>query len=227
MGPRVAVVVGVLAAGLLAGGCAVVSPPGLELVGGIHGTYTIGGPPMSVESWTAEPTEPDPAFLETAIAECVPFARRPDATQAIQDQRGPDGAAFLFRGDQEAECLVVRGLDGVPTVVGATWSSAPVGPTRPPLVNTFVQGDVSAATGWVGEGTALVELETAGGVTLRATVDAERFVAWWPGPEPIRWVRWYRADGTPGTVFELPAEERTLVGSTGRLDFVSPGPSPR
>lgn len=179
----------------LTGGCALVIP----MSGGISGRYGMWnavGEQVPPASWTADPTGADPAFLDTAREQCLGFEPSADGGLVLQDQRGPDGAAFLFRGTGEATCLVLRAPGGALEATAATWSSAPGLPTGPIDVRVFTQGAVSAATGWVDPRAGTVELETADGVALRATIGGGRFVAWWPGPDEPAVIRAMRPDGS-------------------------------
>ena len=79
-----------------------------------------------IEGWTAEPTTPDPVLLADAIAPClVADGIAPGLVDApvLQDQRGPDTAAFVWvRGIEEADCLASRDAAGIVTATGRSYS---------------------------------------------------------------------------------------------------------
>ena len=107
----------------------------------------------------------------------------------LQDQRGPDGAAFLWTGESTAYCFIGRTDEGN--------LQSPFGAWRQTVLTGSLElegnepGPPSMVTGAVDPAAAVVEIETASGLLLRATTGDGRFLAWWPGKDP------YVADPLP------------------------------
>ncbi len=217
MGQRRAAAIAVLV--VLAGstgGCTLLVP---EPAGGVTGWYQVGGvdpEDATAASWTTAPTDPDPAFRTAAVDQCLGHGPDPATASVLQDQRGTDGAAFLFLGQGEADCLVIRDGSAQFHAVVASWTSQPVGPVTSLDLRTFAEGRLSAAVGWVDPRTATVELMTATGRRFSTAARDGRFVTWWPGPDEVVGVRAIDADGAL-------IEDRM----TGPLTFVTAAPSRR
>ncbi len=171
-------------------------------------TFTLKGEPGALDDtlgrrpagWTAEPTTPDPAFLAAAKAGCNDSfsADQRDliATGALlQDQRGPDGAAFLWTGDSTAYCFIGRAPDGNLQSPFGAWREVALGGSL--ALEGIEPGPPAMVTGAVDPAAAAVEIETTSGLKLRATIGDGRFVAWWPGVDPWVAVWSLAADGTP------------------------------
>jgi hypothetical protein len=184
--------------GLVLGAAAALVLVGCELL-------QLGASP-AFETWTAEPTEPDPAFREAAVEQCVqddlhgPIVDDVAALTAsplLQDQRGPDGAALLWLGDElDVECFVFRtpagDLSNGAASAGATWT----GHDETLMLVGIQRGPPAIVSGLVDPAAAAVEIETGSGRRIRATVGHGRFLAWWPGTESSASVRALAADGT-------------------------------
>ncbi|MFN8622186.1 MAG: hypothetical protein U0869_15755 [Chloroflexota bacterium] len=134
--------------------------------------------------WKEAPTQPDPEMADAAQRFCLDahgFA--PAAAIEIQDQRGPDGAAFLWRdGKHEAECFVYRTADGVLQATGWgewSWGGRPLdflADTSSPI-----PGGPSWASGPTGPGAVTVDIALPDGTTVSASVADGYYIAWWPG----------------------------------------------
>jgi len=194
--------------------CLVVATTGACAALGLGGrvdTFTLSGDPNGPaetdetlgrrpEGWTAEPTTPDTALLGAAKAGCNDsFSGDVDQQDLIrtgallQDQRGPDGAAFLWTGGSTAYCFIGR------TQAGNIRS--PFGSWRQDVLRGALaiegneHGPPAMVTGAVDPTAAAVEIQTASGLLLRATTGDGRFVAWWPGADPLVAVRSLDTDG--------------------------------
>src|SRR5690349_17563839 len=205
MGRRVGALVGVLAVGLLVSGCALVGTDSYWVVGSGPATAepadTFTGP--WIESWTSEPTAALEEFRAAAAERCF-AAKSPRYLERppIVDQRGPDGAAFLWVGEdsRSSACLVLRedgALEALPAGGGTGEAS------------TFTDDDGSQGVVVrvvdLGPGLERVGFTTDDGEVVRPPVQDGWALAGWPSAvDP----------------------EARLFGSTGRLDFVSPVPSP-
>jgi hypothetical protein len=184
------------------GGCAV-----FGVGSGRVDTYTLSNTGASDAAlgrlptgWTAEPTSPDPEFLAALGPACednfsgegLPELLGTGAT--LQDQRGPDGAAFLWTGDTTAYCFIGRTDEGnLQSPFGAWREVVLAGSLK---VEGNEPGPPSMVTGAVDPAAAAVEIETASGLLLRASTGDGRFVAWWPGKDPYTAIRSLAADGT-------------------------------
>ncbi len=176
--------------------------------GGRVDTYTLGGASGASDAtlgrrptgWTADPTSPDPEFLAAVRAACEDNFSGEDlqpllrADAMLQDQRGPDGAAFLWTGDSTAYCFLGRTSVGdLQSPFGAWRETVLAGPLA---LEGNEAGPPSMVTGAVDPAAAAVEIATASGLVLRATIGGGRFVAWWPGEDPVVTIRSLAADGT-------------------------------
>ncbi len=184
-------------------GCAL-----LRMGSGQLDTYTLGGEPGASDDtlgrrpagWTAEPTTPDPAFLAAAGPACEDNLTGNDVQQLLrtgallQDQRGPDGAAFLWTGESTAYCFIGRTPDGTLQSPYGAWREVVL--DGPLALEGIEPGPPGMVTGAVDPAAAAVEVETASGLKLRATIGGGRFVAWWPGTDRLVAVRSLATDGT-------------------------------
>lgn len=188
------------------GGCAM-----LGVGAGRVDTFTLSGDPTGPDEteeslgrtpagWTAEPTAPDAALLAAAKAGCNDsFSGDADQQELLrsgallQDQRGPDGAAFLWTGESTAYCFIGRTHAGDLRSPFGSWREHPFG--GPLAIEGDEPGPPAMVTGAVDPAAAAVEIETASGLLLRATVGGGRFVAWWPGADRLVAVRSLDADG--------------------------------
>jgi hypothetical protein len=192
-----------LAAGLV-GGCAFAGGDGLELTGSVGASSGIpagassaaDGITLDDTGWTAKPITPDPALLAEAERLCLDDMRLPGmrGKLVIQDQRGPDAAAFLwFDGSREAFCLVAR--DNGRTAAFDTWITA-AGPGGTSFAVTDMGcGAATVMVGTVAPGTVRLVIETAAGRHVDASLADGRFVAWWPGRDEVVSTRPWTAKG--------------------------------
>jgi hypothetical protein len=190
--------VGIVAAGLLASGCGLVSS---RLAGEGEGFMLINGVPVGsptpLQGWTAEPTEPDPTLLADAAQLCLePFrqiAGDVDLSEhlLIQDQRGPDGAGFMWTdGDDAGWCFVSRSADGGAHLQAVGWTLANnMTPGSMLMVTTHHCGPPTVVEGVVPAGTESLVIETEAGKAVTASVADGRFMAWWPEADNPVWLR--------------------------------------
>jgi len=153
----------------------------------------------SPTGWTSEPTTPDPAFLADSGTQCEDNLTSGDGAQEmlrtaarLQDQRGPDGAAFLWTGDSTAYCFLGRTSEGNLQSPFGAWREKVL--SGPLAIEGNEPGPPAMVTGAVDPAAAAVEIETASGQLLRATTGGGRFVAWWPGTDRLVAVRSLDAD---------------------------------
>jgi hypothetical protein len=133
--------------------------------------------------WSSEPTPASPILRVEAERLC--WEATGDGLEpitVIQDQRGPDVAAFLFVGANDSvTCVVFRGPDRLFRAQGLTY----VGSLLPSGVEVAVSGiDCGPPTtleGTVPEGTETLTVVTQVGLRVTASVADGRFLAWWPG----------------------------------------------
>lgn len=175
--------------------------------------------PTGIRGWTTAPTPPDPEFAAVAERQCLSFPDAP-GTLVIQDQRGPDGALFLFEdGDRRASCMVLRHPRGALLSDGGGYGTGPwQGGLHLYEVSTGHMANglvITEHLGTVPAGTSTVEIETEDGGVVQATVAGDRFGAWWPSDEDSVSVR---SLDVSGTVIEA------IEGSAQGL-MSSPGPS--
>lgn len=155
------------------------------------------GASMAYASWTPTPSAPSAEDLVAAEAVCGDKVRDDDtvdgdeAKVALAERRG-DLVALVYRTedpDITAACLVnnpsgTTDVDGVRFGVGGSS-----GPALKPPRDGFTQGAVfehdrgagSITDGAVGPAVTGVTIHAAD-ITVRATVENGRYVAWWPGP---------------------------------------------
>lgn len=162
----------------------------------------------SLQDWTGTPTSPRPEFRQIADRDCVPaLPFVPDVV--IQDQRGDEGALFVFRGEgQDGSCPVFRYDDGRLARGGITWgtwfgadalerrtsSMAWSGP-----MSTTTYSDV---VGGYPPGTVRVVIDLDDGTSVEATVEADRYAAWWPTDAEAVLVR--ALDAAGATIATIP-----------------------
>jgi hypothetical protein len=168
----------------------------LALVGGCQ---LLSASPGADATWTADPTEPDPAFRAAADERCLEGGRPDPATaEVLQDRRGAGGAAFLYTGRSQASCVVLRVPGLLPSwdVPSKSWRIGPYESDSFLAVGDSASAAVSDVYGVVDPSAAAVEIVTRSGLVVLATVGSGRFLAWWPGADPWRTVRALATDGT-------------------------------
>jgi len=137
----------------------------------------------AADGWTPTPSADDADLAAAAHRFCIDahdFVANP-AIQ-IQDQRGPDGAAFLWRdGNRESSCFVYRTHGGAIQATG--WNESTWGSTGDFLIDlsTRIPGGPQWASGPTGIGAATVDIELPDGTLVSASVVDGYFLAWWPG----------------------------------------------
>ena len=170
---RVRPVLAVIAAGLLAYGCAFVS----------SGVYS---------GWSSTPTAPDREFLAVAERDCLPKGD----WFVLQDQRGDPGSAFLASrlNEQDALCVVIRvGSKLIPVYFD---SSLPQASAADALEVTWLTiSNPSSVAGTVPVAASLVEVTTQSGMHIVATIGGGRFLAWWPGEDDVSRIEATDANG--------------------------------
>lgn len=153
--------------------------------------------PAPWSGWAATPSEPDPAFLAAAERDCVPQFRNAMSPfvpeEVIQDQRG-NRAMFIFQSrsaEAEGSCEVIQGTDGSVSWAGG-WSGGTWWPTHDLFLESW--GD-TITVGEVPPDAARVEVLTESGQVIEATVAHDRFIAWWPDPDPAVSITAFDASG--------------------------------
>ncbi len=154
------------------------------------------GSGMAYASWTPTPSEATAADIAAAEAVCRNKMRDDDtidgdqAERALAERRG-DLVAIVYRTedpDLTAVCLVHNAsgtteVDGVRFGIGGSEGPALQAPRHGFTQGAVFQYDGGAASitdGAVGPGVTAVTIH-AGGISVRATVEGGRYVAWWPG----------------------------------------------
>ncbi|MFN8623898.1 MAG: hypothetical protein U0869_24415 [Chloroflexota bacterium] len=177
---------------VLTGGCALLADDGTTPSASTSPGPTASSDPPSpmprpwLTTWSDHPTEPLMEFWDAAAVRCVTAQNNGDIP--IQDQRGPDGAAFVWvKEGMVTECLLLR-QGGAIEVFGPTFSgSSPSGvgdssgvsiteDEEPPLYRVTLEAVR------VGPGASRIALGAADGVHAVATVQDGWAVAWWPAP---------------------------------------------
>lgn len=168
----------------------------------------------ATSGWSPKPTAVDPAFAEFARDACLTEPGfEPD--RELQDQRGPDAAAFLWLdGEDDAGCFIHRDEDGI---LRASWLNMTDRDTRPDSLTIMVDRAGRGpfiASGSTGPGVSGVELVLPDGNVVAATVDGGTYLAWWPPVDD--WVI-LRSLGPDGSVIEQigPVDEPSEIVSPG------------
>ena len=177
------------AAALVAAGVVVAAP---HL---IHHTIDASGPLTSVElaGWTSTPQHVTHAASASAQSWCLNLmatgpASGDTATISNQDQRGQVASMIVHRGGYSMLCIAGGDgtgfweLDGSPTDPKPTVAADGI-----TLESAGSHGDgdtgFTYVEGYVGSDVASITVKDAG-KTFAATVDAGRWTAWWPTPDP-------------------------------------------
>jgi hypothetical protein len=140
------------------------------------------------DGWTVTPTADDQTLAAAARQFCIDAHQFvPAPAIEIQDQRGPDGAAFLWRdGDREASCFVYRTSDGELQATG--WNEWHWGPNPMDFLSDTsspIAGGPQWASGPTGPGVSSVDIELTDGTLVSASVADGYFLAWWPRPTEL------------------------------------------
>lgn len=149
----------------------------------------------ATSGWSPEPTAPAPELAAFARDVCLDDPAFVPDTE-IQDQRGPDAAAFLWlRAEDEAGCFVHRDQDGVLHATGITETDW--GRRYESLADTADRSHrgPTIASGPTGPGATGVELVLPDGMVITATVASGMFLAWWPRVEDWMILRSLGPDG--------------------------------
>ena len=96
-------------------------------------------------------------------------------------------------GESTAYCFLGRTSEGNLQSPFGAWREKVL--SGPLAIEGNEPGPPAMVTGAVDPAAAAVEIETASGLLLRATTGDGRFVAWWPGADPLVAVRSLDADG--------------------------------
>lgn len=155
-----------------------------------------GGTSMAYASWTPTPSELSAQDLTVAETACGDKVRDDDtidggkAKVTLAERRG-DLVALVYRTedpDLTAACLIhnpsgTTDVNGIRFAVGGSSGAA----LKPPQAGfsqgalfQYDQGAASITDGAVGSAVTGVTIHAAG-LTVRATVQDGRYVAWWPG----------------------------------------------
>lgn len=151
-------------------------------------------PADDVDGWTPVPTDADPRFREVAERSCLDDGPTDATTLVLHDQRGPDGAAFLFTGSSQAACLVLQASDGRLEAHDRQWSANLMAPGGLAVRDTN-GGAFTEVYGVVDPEAIRVELTRTAGPPIEATIGGGYLVAWWPGQARVTEARAFDANG--------------------------------
>jgi hypothetical protein len=164
-----------------------------------------GNPPPSM-AWSPRPVAADPGLVPAARKACLIDTNilagiAPDLPLVIQDQRGPEGAFFVWADATiEATCLGARRADG--TFSASSISAS--GGDRPKQLTVTGSGGGPPSTifGDLGSGTHVVVQLTDGSV-FEASTGGGLFAAWWPKASEAVRVRSFDNAGTLLETYEI------------------------
>lgn len=184
---RLTVVAVVLAVAGLMSGCALLGMGGNGGVAFDPGSpapvqFVSHAPVSVVDTWTEGPTDPLFEFRETAALLCLGATEDPDLADhpPVVDQRGPDGAAFLWLGDGSQHlCLLLRNADGSISPV----ASDTVVDGSMTLVDDASSSGVTVQASRIGAEAGEAGFESRGR-HISATVQDGWALAWWPWTDP-------------------------------------------
>jgi hypothetical protein len=160
-----------------------------------------------VDPWQPIPFAVDEAILRSADAACRDLQLRVAAVgevlqPVVADTRGDSKVLVVYvGGNTEADCLVPIAADGTADPASGGSSSGNTFEPLPPGAVAITTGtsssDGSSVVGRVGPGVARVEIGTASGRRLQASLTRTGwFAAWWPGEDAHGPVTAFDASGT-------------------------------
>jgi hypothetical protein len=186
---RIGVRVAVFGLGFALGGCELLPPFAAN-----------GGNPPPSMAWSPRPVAADPSLVPAARKAClidtdILAGIAPNLPLVIQDQRGPEGAFFVWAdATNEATCLVARRADGTISASSISGSGgADVG--KQLTVTGTGGGPPNTMFGDSGPGKHVV-VQLADGTVFEASTGGGRFAAWWPKASEAVRVRSFDNAGT-------------------------------
>ncbi|TFC30734.1 hypothetical protein E3O55_07595 [Cryobacterium sp. MDB1-18-2] len=161
----------------------------------------LGNPESAYASWTPTPTSIDAADQAVASAACLSGGiTTPSPGILLAERRGEwVGLAYTSTNGQTSTCLTHLPVDSphADNVMTGTASDSDAIVARGQFSegamssyfsrgrsSFFARGDapaVTVASGNVGEDVTGVTIKTADGLSVQATVEEGRYIAWWPG----------------------------------------------
>jgi hypothetical protein len=156
----------------------------------------IGAAPPSM-AWSPRPLPADPSLVPAATKACLidtNIRAAADLPLVIQDQRGPEGAFFVWAdATYEVTCLAARRADG--TFSASSISASGGDRSKQLTVTGSGSGPPSIVFGDLGSGTHVV-VQLADGSVFDASTGGGLFAAWWPKASEAVRVRSFDNAGT-------------------------------